>query len=425
MNTKMSVPVYLYPPEELANRNIVDCFKTEEWPIKDTNKVVLDFRKVKFIAPWAVCLYGAYACWMREKYQCQIQIKGNPTTRTGSYIARSGLPNLVGASFTATDSIVEPKIFPLSKITKSKDIQPLVNGVRKLLCIDDQEMEGATQYSITELVRNAVQHSQSTSGGMVMAQFYPQPGEVDVIVADMGVGIRKTLGVDENIETDAQALTQAIRPHISGTFKPTAYASMKDNAGLGLFITSEIATMSNGSFLLGSGDTLLEVGEDELGKPKKNLHQTKTGGWPGTFAMLQLRRDGIGDFDDLLETCRDTAEKIRTNPLEFPLNFISNISELNNAINLPVREFEEDVEAAAQIRDETITPALNRGKSVVLDFSEVRFATQSFVHALFYKLFRDFDEVVVSHLFLVKCSKSTRKAIEFVAGYAKSVASRG
>ncbi len=419
----MSVPIYLYPPEELANRNIVDCFKTEEWPIRDTNKIVLDFRNIKFIAPWAVCLYGAYTYWMRETYQCQIQIKGNPTTQAGSYIARSGLPKLVGAPFTATDAIVDAKTIRLSKIKASKGIQPLVDQILKLLDMDDQEMEGATQYSIVELMRNAVQHSQSTTGGMVMAQFYPQPGEVDVIVADMGVGIRKTLGVDGNIETDAQALTQAIRSHISGTFEPTVYGSMKDNAGLGLFITSEIAAMSEGAFLLGSGDALLEIRGDERGKRKRNLHQAKTGGWPGTFAMLQLRRDKIGDFDDLLETCRVTAEKIRTNPLGFTLNFISNIPELSNAINLPVREFEEDVEAAAQIREKTIAPALGQGESVVIDFSEVRFATQSFVHALFYRLFRDFEEVVASHLVFVKCSKSTRKAIEFVAGYAQSGAS--
>ena len=228
----MSVPVYLYPPNQLANKNIVDFFKTEQWPKRNANEIVLDFRNVEFIAPWAICLYGAYACWMREEYKCEIQIKGNPTTRAGSYIARSGLPDLVRAAFPPVDAVVDQKTIQLSKITTSNSISPLAGEILKLLDMNDREMEGATQYSIVELVRNAVQHSQSITGGMVMAQFYPQPGEVDVIVADMGAGIRATLGTSEKVENDTQALTQAIRPHISGTFEPKAYGSMKDNAGL-------------------------------------------------------------------------------------------------------------------------------------------------------------------------------------------------
>ena len=415
----MSVPVYLYPPNQLANKNIVDFFKTEQWPKRNTNEIVLDFRNVEFIAPWAICLYGAYACWMREEYKCEIQIKGNPTTRAGSYIARSGLPDLVRAAFPPVDAVVDQKTIQLSKITTSNSISPLAGEILKLLDMNDREMEGATQYSIVELVRNAVQHSQSITGGMVMAQFYPQPGEVDVIVADMGAGIRATLGTSEKVENDTQALTQAVRPHISGTFEPKTYGSMKDNAGLGLFITREIAAMSNGGFMLGSGNALLESRGDVHGQRTNKLHHAEAGGWPGTFAMLQLRRDGIGDFDDLLETCRTTAEKIRMNPLEFSLNFIANSPELDDIITLQVRKFEENVESAAQIREETIAPALDRGESVVLDFSEVRFATQSFVHALFYRLFRDFEKAA-SCLLLVKCSKATQQAIKFVAGYAKS-----
>ncbi len=420
----MSVPLYLYPPDQLANRNLVDFFKTQRWPTNETNQIVLDFRKVEFIAPWAVCLYAAYTYWMREKYQCEIQIKGNPTTRAGAYIARSGLADLVRATFPEMDSVVDQKTVRLSKITTSNSIGPLVREILKLLAIDDSEMEGATQYSITELVRNAVQHSQSISGGMVMAQFYPRPGEVDIIVADMGAGIRATLGDSAEVNNDTQALTQAVRAHISGTFEPKIYGNMKDNAGLGLFITRQIAEMSNGSFMLGSGDALLEIRGDEDGKATTKLHSAEAGGWPGTFAMLQLRRDGIGDFEDLLETCRTVAEKVRTNPLEFSLNFIANMPELNGSIAFQIREFEENVESAARIREESLAPALDRGESVVLDFSGVRFATQSFVHALFYRLFRDFEEAA-SCLLLVKCSKSTRQAIEFVAGYAKSGASGG
>ena len=419
----MPVPVYKYPPPNLANEDIFEFFKKEIWPVGPTREITLDFRKLKFIAPWAVCLYGAYVSWMREQHQCSVRIKANPTTVAGSYVVRSGLPELAGDStHVVADATIPPnaKTIQLSGITQSAGIQPFITKVMHLLGIDDQEMAGATRYSIVELVRNAVQHSQSATGGTVMAQFYPRPGEVDVIVADMGKGIKATLTNKHNgtIKSDTEALNEAVRAHISGTYEPKVYSAMRDNAGLGLFIVKEMAALSGGRFTLASGDALLHVHGGEKGNLKQELHHSGEGGWPGTFAMLQLSKGNIGNFNNLLSTCRELAQKIRANPLEFSLNFIENIPDKGDILNIRVGDFEENVEEAARVRDEIIIPALARKRLVVLDFSNIPFATQSFVHALFYKLFRD-HERQMSSLQLAKCTKATREAIRFVADYAR------
>ena len=417
----MSIPIYICPPKDMANRDIVEFFQNQEWPTRSTTDITLDFRKLKFIAPWAICLYGAYTSWMREKHQCKIHVKGNPTTMAGAYFAHSKLADLVGDQLVAPDTTAQTGIntIQLSGIRESADIPPFVAGVMNLLDIDDREMAGATQYSLVELIRNALQHSNSATGGVVMAQSNPGSGEVEVIVADMGEGIRKTLGSAYNghIEDDTQALNTAIRPHVSGTFEPEVYGSMKDNAGLGLFITQEIAALSEGIFTLSSGDSILQIKGDEKGNKKTTLKQAEKKGWPGTFAMLQLRRGNIGDFDALLEFCRQAAEKARGNPLEFSLNFIENIPVGENIPVIRVRDFEENVEEAARIRDQVIAPSLSNNQSIVVDFSDIRFATQSFAHALFYKLFRDFEQSL-SCLLLAQCSRTTQVAIKFVAGYA-------
>ena len=415
----MSVPIYICPPKDLANRDIVEFFQNQEWPTRSTTDITLDFRKLKFIAPWAICLYGAYTSWMREKHQCKIHVKGNPTTMAGAYFARSKLADLVGEELVAPDTTAQTSIntIQLSGIRESADIPPFVTGLMNLLDIDDREMAGAAQYSSVELMRNAVQHSNSATGGVVMAQFYPKSGEVDVIVADMGEGIRASLG--GNMQSDREAIKEAIRPHVSGTFKPGVYGSMKDNAGLGLFITSEIAAMSKGTFYLGSGDAILRVEGSVRGDGKIWMWHAKNKGWPGTFAMLKLRRDYIGDFDALLETCRQIADKARGNPLAFSLNFIENIPVGENIPVIRVKNFKENFEEATRICDQVIAPSLSNNQSIALDFSDIDVATQSFAHALFYKLFRDFEQSM-SRLLLVQCSKSTQVAIKLVAGYATS-----
>ena len=81
-----------------------------------------------------------------------------------------------------------------------------------------------------------------------------------------------------------------------------------------------------------------------------------------------------------------------------------------------VVEFEEDVDAAARTRDTIISPALQAGKMVVMDFKAIRAATQSFAHAC--KILRDRPEIRYA-LSIAGCSNATREAIRAVAAYAK------
>jgi hypothetical protein len=289
----------------------------------------------------------------------------------------------------------------------------------RLLQIEDPEIEGAVRYSLVELLRNVVQHAHSSIGGVAMAQYYPNTGLVELVVADMGVGIKATLQSNyPEIDDDFKALKFATQPHVSGTFSPGAYAQMKENAGLGLFFIKQIITLSGGGLFLGSGSILESIWGDIEGVQRKRFIRAKYDGWPGTFALLQLRRDTIADFDSVLRVCRELAEQARKDPAEHSLDFLEEIPNLEGLVVIKVAEFEENVEEAARVRDLTIEPSLAAGKIVVLDFSDIRFATQSFVHALMYKILRDSIHVA-SGLSIANCSRSTREAILAVAGYAR------
>jgi len=318
------------------------------------------------------------------------------------------------------DADPNERIAKIKQIQRSDQIPIFVSEIMSLLMIDDEEMEGAVRYSLVELLRNVVQHSNSPYGGLVMAHYYPTTGLVEVVVSDSGVGIRETLSRKyPEIDNDLKAVKFATQPHVSGTFKAGAYNEMKENAGLGLFFIKQIASLSGGGFFLGSGNVLSDAWGDNEGNQKKLYKSSRKGGWLGTFALLQLRRNTIGDFDAVLQTCRKLAEEARKDSASLNLDFIEEIPDLDELKIVRVLEFEENVEEASKVRDLVIEKSLSEGKLVVLDFSGIRFATQSFIHALIYKLLRDSDNIS-SGLSIANCTNSTREAIMAVAGYAKA-----
>ncbi|PYQ14170.1 MAG: hypothetical protein DMF80_13195 [Acidobacteria bacterium] len=289
----------------------------------------------------------------------------------------------------------------------------------KILAIDDQEMADAIRYSLIELLRNVSQHARSRIGGVVTATYFPKTGLVDVAVADIGCGIRATLHERyQEIRDDYKAVKFAIQPHVSGTFQRGAYESMANNAGLGLFFIKEIATLSGGGFFLASGSMLADLWGNLDGSPGKRYFLAKAGGWRGTFALLQLRRDRIAEFNGLLQRCREIAAEVRKDPTELKLDFIEAVPEIDELLCIRVKDFEEDVDKAATVRDSVVIPALEAGRLVVLDFSGLRAATQSFIHALMYRVFRDGRNVEFV-LSIAGADEASQEAIRAVAAYAQ------
>ena len=79
--------------------------------------------------------------------------------------------------------------------------------------------------------------------------------------------------------------------------------------------------------------------------------------------------------------------------------------------------FAEDKDLAKRLRIEQILPALEAGTEVVLDFSAVHFATQSYVHALIGEALKRFGESALDLLEFRHCSPSVRSVIELVVDY--------
>ena len=82
-----------------------------------------------------------------------------------------------------------------------------------------------------------------------------------------------------------------------------------------------------------------------------------------------------------------------------------------------VEGFAEDKDQAIALRLSKVLPALDRGDSLIFDFSEVRYATQSYVHALIGEALQKFGEPLLERVEFKGCSPQLQSLIELVVDY--------
>ena len=74
-------------------------------------------------------------------------------------------------------------------------------------------------------------------------------------------------------------------------------------------------------------------------------------------------------------------------------------------------------DVARELRIKEIIPALEKDKMVIIDFSGVTGATQSFTHALISDTIRKFGEDVFDKLRFKNCTPIVKEVINIVADY--------
>ncbi len=82
--------------------------------------------------------------------------------------------------------------------------------------------------------------------------------------------------------------------------------------------------------------------------------------------------------------------------------------------------FAEDKDQARLTRINTLLPALDRGESIILDFRHVKYATQSFIHALLGEALYKYGEGVLDKVEFRNCTPQLRSVVELVVDYSLS-----
>jgi hypothetical protein len=79
--------------------------------------------------------------------------------------------------------------------------------------------------------------------------------------------------------------------------------------------------------------------------------------------------------------------------------------------------FAEDKDQARDIRLSKVLPALDRGENVIFDFSEVSYATQSYVHALIGEALQKYREPLLDRVEFKGYSPQLQSLVELVVDY--------
>lgn len=191
------------------------------------------------VEPLALSMIAAWGAWCRRQgYPIRVENLG----KNVAYAARMRLFQHLEIEFDP--GLIEReeagRFLPLTQVRSRTDVTGVIANISAMLHMQqDPESLAAVQYSISELLRNVLEHSSSQDGAFVSAHRYTQthPHRVTIAVADCGRGITSHLSqrFPQIATDDTAALGLAMQPGITGAL-PGIYGT-SENAGAGLFIT--------------------------------------------------------------------------------------------------------------------------------------------------------------------------------------------
>lgn len=184
----------------------------------------------------------------------------------------------------ATRHSPEGRFLPIRNLHQLPETDAASHEMVRCLTIPDRSASTALQYTLSELVDNALQHSASSTGAFVTAQKYEKHGRVHLLIADTGIGIRRHLQKNprfRQITTDVEAVNMALTPFVTGSYRASDDDILEyDNQGLGLSVSDEIANRSGGALYLWTGKALYRSQSGEV--------EPMPVAWPGTVVYLNL-----------------------------------------------------------------------------------------------------------------------------------------
>lgn len=233
---------------------------------------------------------------------------------SGHYLDRMGLFRFLGIDSGMRVSEHDPsgRFVPLTQIRTSEELGNFLTEIIPLLHLEPAHAQ-PIRYVISELVRNVIEHADSPVGALVCAQYYPTQERMRLGIADIGIGIKRSINRSYEASTDLEAIKLALMPGITGTTRREGGSEF--NAGAGLFFTKSIAHVGRDFFMLYSGSgfyklLLRDINKQLalMGDPSLDRHSESDAMpyWPGTVVGIDISLNATHEFRALLDLIRTT-----------------------------------------------------------------------------------------------------------------------
>ena len=374
----------------------------------------LDLNELMFCDVWALAALACLTFPERTRRPRVVHEGAGPVVRFAHAV---GMQAIAGGG---APTLHEPsRTVKLTRVMKREEIERTAQRMSELLISGEENRDArlAARYVLVELLRNVVQHSQDPLGAVAAAQRMGTDQRrrrpmIQLVVADAGIGIPSHLQRKHPHITDyRQALERALLPHISGTFEEGLTGSF-ENAGLGLYMITELARQTRGSLLIATTGAALVVTPES---PSPRFLGPLGIGFPGTLVAVELPSDEIQDYESLMKSVLQKAEE-RT-PKRATDRWLSFSPAEAGAVRIAVESAREETLAAAAIATEQIMPAIVQKRPVELDFTGLDLCTQSWLHALLYEPVR-VAWALRAPIHIVGAQPAVQEGLRFLEAYA-------
>jgi len=290
---------YLYSCNELLDKfDLLD----------GCNDITVDFSDVEFYDMSSIVILLAKLHILVKK-GLSVNIENHENSKAFKYMQRMNFFKICGINISESFSRHAPagRFIDITTIGKNHriDTGKLSEEVADCIAPDQKELFESGQtgfydgisYSVSELINNVIQHSNSY--GFLGAQYYHNDDSTQIVVADIGIGIKQSF-IESNsphasqASTDPKAIELALKAEVSSKTHGIYAVGGAENAGVGLTLLKDIALNSGGIFLVISGD----------GCFKNNNWITLKNSYQGTLVACSFKRSNLNKFDELLEDAK-------------------------------------------------------------------------------------------------------------------------
>ncbi|MBC9114607.1 DUF4325 domain-containing protein [Stenotrophomonas maltophilia] len=387
-----------------------------DWSIVN-KKVMIDFRQCTTANYQALALLVPYV-WKLKSNGCQVYFELNETAaqQDGSRIWR-----MMGAGslfeVAAQDNHLFPSHMykPLLPVKNGTDLKRAISIAEEFLKPFNVEYINTLRYVLSELLYNTTEHGISFFEGwqagrqvpsIIQFWWYEKRKEIQFVIADVGVGIKRHLQQTyPAFDTHEDAIRYSIRPQVSGTFAISDAYAAKNNAGIGLFISSNIIRRLKADMHIISGDGLLHI------SPRDITGKTLNSRWEGTVVVVSVKIESLAPFNlhSLMQEFRDQAAREMGKATEREQDDQYYVS-VHNYFG-PNAELKDE---AIRFRDKRLIPVVEAGKALKFDFDSVRSAPHSFLSALLATPIKLLGPKAYKRIKIINALPEIRETVDFI-----------
>ncbi len=308
-------------PDRLTPTKAINFANYIEQCVED-NEYIYDFKNMQHCHPYGLLVIASAIRNNKQRYpNANHRLEHVEDTQGGQFAATFGLYQSIGhdVGWAKEERDIGYRYIPIKEISASDlhqqytDTTLLNEKVERqsyeltdiLVADQPKTVRDAIQYCFREIIRNTFEHG-NTNSFWVCGQYWPTRNEAEIAIMDEGIGILKSLQSNSRISAKncKEANLLALQPGMSRMIGlKQDPMDIWQNSGYGLYVASTICAMTEGYFIISSGDSAILINNSE----QSEYYASQK----GTTICLNIKINSkkLRDFDKTLEAIVSEGQK--------------------------------------------------------------------------------------------------------------------